>query len=464
MSRAEIAIRELGTRSLSGTFGHVLMLVTAQVIAPNAGTFSKPLVFSLLGVFIVLRVVARHFALTQPGRRGNLALLATGTICCNGLWGLVVANVQVDSGIGLPEVVYAFFLCGIATGSIAALAPCTWLQRTGLVVLMAPGIVIALSGAGVPAFAVLDGIFIAYALVMGNVATREFWQNVDANAQMRDEVKQRLAIEVELRQAQKLEAIGRLAAGIAHEINTPVQFITDSCTFLADGIHSIEAGLAGYRSLLDDVVASRCSAEDVPARIAQLETEHDLVYLRENLDDAAGRALDGLERVATIVRATREFASSRNAQKAPANLNAAIESTLVICGHETNGVADIVTELGAIPLVTCSGGELNQVFLNIIVNAAHAIAEKHQHGTIKIKTWAPGDGYVKIAISDTGGGIPVEILDKIFEPFFTTKPVGKGTGQGLAIAHSIVVGKHGGTLDVASQLGVGTTFTIALPA
>ena len=123
MSRAEIAIRELGTRSLSGTFGHVLMLITAQVIAPGAGTFSRPLVFSLLGVFIALRVVARHFALTQPGRRGTLALLATGAICCNGLWGLVAANVQSDAGIGLPAVVYAFFLCGIATGSIGALAP-----------------------------------------------------------------------------------------------------------------------------------------------------------------------------------------------------------------------------------------------------------------------------------------------------------------------------------------------------
>jgi signal transduction histidine kinase len=464
MSRAETAIRELGVRSLSGTVGHLLMLGTAEALLPHAGTFSKPLVFSLFAVLITLRVISRHFAIVQPARRGNFALLAISSIGCNGLWGLVIANVQSADGVGLPAVVYAFFLCGIATGSIAALAPAPIVQRISIVVLTVPGIVLAISGSGVPAFAVLHGIFLAYAVVMGTIATREFWQNVDAHTQMRDEIKQRLAVEVELRQAQKLEAIGRLAAGIAHEINTPVQFVNDSCTFLSEGIHSLEAGLAAYRTLVDDLVASRCSAEDVPARIAELETEHDLVYMRENLDDAAGRALDGLERVAKIVRATKEFASSRKADKAPANLNAAIESTLVICGHETNGVADVVTELGAIPLVTCSGGELNQVFLNIIVNAAHAIAENHQHGTIKIKTWAPGDGYVKIAISDTGGGIPVEILDKIFEPFFTTKAVGKGSGQGLAIARSIVVGKHGGMLDVASQLGVGTTFTIALPA
>ena len=464
MSRTETAIRELGTRSLSGIIGNLMMLGATEFLAPNAGTFSRPLVFSGFAVLIGIRIFARRRSMKYPLRRGNLAMMAIAAIGCNTLWGLMIANVHSVSGVGMAAVIYTFYACGIAVGSIVVLAPSAWMQRCSLVAVTTPAIVVAIAGHGVPQFAVMHAIFLAYTLVMGTIATREFWQNVDANAQVRDEVKQRLAIEVELRQAQKLEAIGRLAAGIAHEINTPVQFINDSCTFLSDGIHSIEAGLAAYRKLVDDLVASRCSADDVPARIAQLETDHDLVYMRENLDDAAGRALDGLERVAKIVRATKDFASPRNAHKAPANLNAAIESTLVICGHETNGVADVVTELGAIPLVTCSGGELNQVFLNIIVNAAHAIAEKHEHGTIKIKTWDPGDGYVKIAISDTGGGIPVEILDKIFEPFFTTKPVGKGSGQGLAIARSIVVGKHGGMLDVASQLGVGTTFTIALPA
>ncbi|HEY6036891.1 MAG TPA: ATP-binding protein, partial [Kofleriaceae bacterium] len=149
-------------------------------------------------------------------------------------------------------------------------------------------------------------------------------------------------------------------------------------------------------------------------------------------------------------------------------LNAAIESTLVICHHETDSVAEVVTDFGALPLVNCHGGELNQVFLNILVNAAHAVGDvvetSKQRGKIHVKTWAPGDGWVKIAISDSGRGIPNDIIDKIFDPFFTTKPVGKGTGQGLSIARSIVVGKHGGKLDVSSQPGVGTTFTIALPA
>jgi signal transduction histidine kinase len=464
MSRAETAIRELGTRSLSGILGNIMMLVATEFLAPNAGTFSRPAVFSGFVVLIGLRIFARRRSMQHPLRRGNMTMMAIAAIGCNTLWGVMIANVHSVSGVGMAAVIYTFYACGISVGTVVVLAPSAWLQRVALAAVTVPAIVIAIAGHGVPEFAVMHAIFLTYTLVMGKMATREFWQNVDAHNQMRDEVKQRLAMEVELRQAQKLEAIGRLAAGIAHEINTPVQYISDSCTFLSEGIHNLEGGLAGYRSLVDDLIASRCSADDARARIGQLETEHDLAYTTENLDDAAKRALDGLERVAKIVRATKDFASSRNAHKAPANLNAAIESTLVICGHETNGVADVVTELGTIPLVTCSSGELNQVFLNIIVNAAHAIAEKHEHGTIKIKTWDPGDGFVNIAISDTGGGIPVEILDKIFEPFFTTKAVGKGTGQGLAIARSIVVGKHGGRLDVASQPGIGTTFTIALPA
>jgi signal transduction histidine kinase len=275
---------------------------------------------------------------------------------------------------------------------------------------------------------------------------------------------QRLAMEVELRQAQKLEAVGRLAAGIAHEINTPVQYITDSCVFLSEGIESLEAGLVDYRALVEDLALKRIDLEAAAARIETLETAHDLAFMREQLSEAAALSLEGLARVTKIVRATKEFAATHSGEKSPANLNAALESTLVICRHELDGVAEVVTELGDIPLVSCVGGELNQVFLNLIINAADAISENHQPGTISIKTWALDDGWVKISISDTGAGIPKANLDKIFEPFFTTKPVGKGTGQGLAIARSIVVGRHGGQLEVSSQPGQGATFTIALPA
>ncbi|MEO9186837.1 MAG: ATP-binding protein, partial [Kofleriaceae bacterium] len=348
----------------------------------------------------------------------------------------------------------------ISIGTVTALAPSPWLQRGALALMLAPAMVSTLLGYGLPVFAVIHAIFLAYTFVMSSMATREFWQAVASNEQLRQQ-------EIELRHAQKLESVGRLAAGLAHEINTPVQFISDSCTFLADGLGELEAGIAGYRELVENIATGRVETDLALGHADQVEATHDLAYLRENLPAAAERAMVGLARVAEIVRATREF--SRNATtKSPENLNAALESTLVICHHETGAVADVVTDLGTIPLVNCHGGELNQVFLNIIVNAAHAIGEVNQtgreRGTIAIRTWAPEDGWVKVSISDTGAGIPDEIIDKVFDPFFTTKPVGQGSGQGLAIARSIVVGKHGGKLEVQSKPGLGTTFTIALPA
>jgi signal transduction histidine kinase len=434
------------------------MLGAGLWIAPAAIPFPLPILFALFGALIALRLYARHRALTRPAEHDhNFAWIAAGSLCGNGLWGIIIVSVQLATGVGLAAVVYAFFTCGIATGSVAALAPNAKLQRASLAVLITPVIAVVLLGYGVPAFAILHAIFLAYTLVMGHVATREFWQNVAANDKLREN-------EVELRQAQKLEAVGRLAAGIAHEINTPVQYITDSATFLGEGIGDLDASIAKYRALVTDIAAQRTSSDAAVERADQIDAEHDLDYLRANFAEATERVMTGLARVTKIVRATREFARSSNT-KAPEDLNAAIKSTLVVCHHETGNVADVITDLGALPLVNCHGGELNQVFLNVIINAAHAIGDStpSQRGTIRVKTWAPGDGWVKIAISDTGHGIPSDIIDKIFDPFFTTKPVGKGSGQGLAIARSIVVGKHGGKLEVASQPGVGTTFTIALP-
>ncbi len=453
------------------------MLAVAQICVPHSLGLPLALVWSVFGAAITMRIFAWHRALTRPGARGNLALIAIGSIGCNLLWGASVAAVEARTGAGLPAIVYAFFLCGISTGSVAALAPSKWLQRVALGSLALPGVICAVAGYGVHAFGALHAIFFIYTLVLGEIAGRDFWNTVSANDRLREaaaaaqrsaeelrgEIAQRLQMEIELRQAQKLEAIGRLAAGIAHEINTPVQFVTDSCTFLADGIRELEAGVAEYQKLVDDLAQLRVTSEQALVRAAKVETDHDMVFLRENLGEAAARSLEGLGRVTKIVRATKDFAAQRAHAKAPANLNSAIESTLVICHHETGGVADVEKELGSIPDVMCHGDELNQVFLNIIVNAAHAIGDTNERGLIKIKTWLAGE-WVKIAISDTGAGIRADVLDKIFDPFFTTKPVGKGSGQGLAIARSIIVQKHGGTLDVASQAGIGTTFTIALPA
>ena len=482
----QLAVVELGKRSMAGTFGHVLMLLTAQLLAPNAHALPLALVWGWFGVMLVARVAGYHFAIHHPERSVSLWLVALGSIGCNLVWGMVTAGVAHKVGYGLPMVTYFAFLCGIASASVNALAPKAWLQRSAFVLLLVPTMIFGLVD-GMPAFTLLFGIFLVFSWFLGTAATRDFWTTARANAQLRvyaadqeraalaaaamnvqlrDETAQRLQMEVELRQAQKLEAIGRLAAGIAHEINTPVQFVTDSCTFISEATSDVDAILAEYHAMLDDLARGRITGEQALAREAELESTRDITFLRENLRESAARSLDGLARVTKIVRATKEFAAQRARAKAPANLNSAIETTLVICRHETDAVADVETELGSLPAVMCHGDELNQVFLNIIVNAAYAIGDVARapatRGKIRIKTWATNDA-VKVAISDTGGGISPEVLDKIFDPFFTTKPVGKGSGQGLSIARSIIVGKHGGTLDVTSDVGVGTTFTIGLP-
>ena len=190
-------------------------------------------------------------------------------------------------------------------------------------------------------------------------------------------------------------------------------------------------------------------------------------YLRLEIPKAMDQMLDGIKRVATIVRAMKEFSHiDRSPEKTPADLNKALESTLVVARNELKHVAEVETEYGTLPAVLCHGGDLNQVFLNLLVNAAHAIGDVvKQSGTkglILVRT-RQIDDWVEVSIADTGGGIPEEIQGKIFNPFFTTKEVGKGTGQGLTLARALVVEKHGGTLTFETELGKGTTFYVRLP-
>ena len=288
----------------------------------------------------------------------------------------------------------------------------------------------------------------------------------DANHQLQVEMTSRSQIEVELRQAQKLESVGRLASGIAHEINTPVQFVGDSCSFLETSTADLIAVIAAYRTAVNELEAKAIAPASAAARMRGVEAERDLGYLIEQVPLAVRRALQGVERVSAIVRAMKEFAHPDRKEQAPADLNRAILSTLTVARNEYKYVAEVRTELGDLPLVTCHIGELNQVVLNMIVNAAHAIASANEQrprdGLIVVRTRPCGDE-VAIEIEDNGCGIPAELFDKIFDPFFTTKEIGKGTGQGLAIAHSVIVDKHAGKIDVASQVGQGTTFTITLP-
>jgi PAS domain S-box-containing protein len=278
------------------------------------------------------------------------------------------------------------------------------------------------------------------------------------------DMTQQMKREAEVRQSQKLASVGRLAAGIAHEINTPMQYVRDSVEFVRDAVGDLFGTQERYRALARAVVAGTATP-DRAADVMAEETRADVEYLIENVPAALDRALEGLGRVATIVRSLSVFAHPDQQKRKMADINVLVQNTLEIARHEYKYVADVELDLWELPLVECVSGEINQVLLNLIVNAAHAIAEvagREERGLIRVRT-RPGPGHVEIAIGDTGAGIPEALRERIFEPFFTTKPVGRGTGQGLALARAIIVDKHGGTIEFESTPGFGTTFTIRLP-
>ena len=281
-----------------------------------------------------------------------------------------------------------------------------------------------------------------------------------------NEMQERERMAIELRLAQKLESVGRLAAGIAHEINTPIQYIGDSVLFLQSAQADLDRLLERYRAALQHPAAGGTEPErNALAGILKMEQDVDLEFLTQEMPKAFERTLQGVERVAAIVRAMKEFAHPDALEQGSSDLNHAIETTLTVAHNEYKYCARVETRFGELPPVMCNVGELNQVFLNLIVNAAHAIAESGKDaasGRISIVTAANGDA-VEISIEDNGCGIPQENLEKVFDPFFTTKPVGRGTGQGLAIARSIIAEKHGGAIEVHSVLGQGTRFLLRLP-
>ena len=268
-----------------------------------------------------------------------------------------------------------------------------------------------------------------------------------SNEQLREQMRLREAAEVELGLAQKLEAVGRLAAGIAHEINTPIQYISDSVHFLS--------------SAFEDLLSVAAPNAAVTVSRSDVDTE----FLRDEVPRAIERTIEGTQRVATIVRAMKEFSHPDASEKMLSDLNRALETTLLIARNEYKYVATVDLRCGELPEVMCNIGELSQVFLNMIVNAAHALADAGRDaetGRITIKT-ALVEDWAELSFEDNGCGIPQEIIDKIYDPFFTTKEVGRGSGQGLAIARTIVVDKHAGRIQVASKPGVGTRFTLRLP-
>jgi signal transduction histidine kinase len=284
-----------------------------------------------------------------------------------------------------------------------------------------------------------------------------------AHEELKAEIEARQRVELELRQAQKLEALGRLASGVAHEINTPMQFIGDSLFFLSEGVTEL---LAVHESCAAALNATP-DARDAALRSArERASEVDVDYLAAELPSSIQLASEGVKRVSEIVRSMKQFAHHGADGIGSLDINQAIETTLTIAKHEYKLVADVVKDLGNVPPVICNIGEINQVLLNLIVNAAHAIQDAVKgsgtRGVIAIASRVVGH-HVVISIADTGTGIPEPVRAKIFEPFFTTKEVGRGTGQGLAIARAVVE-RHHGQLTFTSAIGHGTTFEIHLPA
>ncbi len=304
-----------------------------------------------------------------------------------------------------------------------------------------------------------------------------YWENVSISPVRQDgaapthfiavkeDVTAQRALEMQLLHAQKLEAVGQLAAGIAHEINTPTQFASDSVHFLAEALEDLLAVVDAQRAAID-LLPGDPAREQAMYALADAEERADIEYLRVHGPEAIAMSIDGLTRIATIVRAMKEFSHPTQGDKSPADINAALESTLTIARNEFKYVAEVERDFAPLPMIPCVIGELNQVFLNLIVNAAHAIADVvgtgGTKGIIRITTRADARG-VLVEIGDTGSGVPEEARPHLFEPFFTTKPVGKGTGQGLAIARSIVVNKHGGELTFESEVGKGSVFRVRLP-
>jgi two-component system, NtrC family, sensor kinase len=264
------------------------------------------------------------------------------------------------------------------------------------------------------------------------------------------DITERKAAEERMASSDRLESIGRLAAGVAHEINTPIQYLSDSVSFIREGV----------KELLEYIDALRASMPAPP------EADENVEDLRKEMPPALTLVADGLTRIAEIVRSMKDFAHADQNEMCEVDLNRSIASTLVVARSEYKPVAEVETNFGQIPPIKCHAGQINQVVLNIVVNAAHAIADKIQRtgaiGKITVSTRIEGD-HVVIAIGDTGNGIPEHIRTNIFDPFFTTKEVGRGTGQGLSIARAVVVKGHGGELDFTTQMGKGTTFFVRLP-
>ncbi|MDP2847499.1 MAG: PAS domain S-box protein [Humidesulfovibrio sp.] len=305
-----------------------------------------------------------------------------------------------------------------------------------------------------------------YSLVSPSISADEEGKAAGFFAVITD-TTERKGLESQLMHSQKLEAIGQLAAGIAHEINTPAQYVGNNTQFIKGAFDDIFVIIHAVRELINGAKTACPGMADIDA-LEKLMVERDINYLAEEVPGALNQTLEGVERISTIVRSVKQFAHPGAAIMAPSDLNESMKSTATVSRNEWKYVSELDLNLDpALPLVTCMSGEINQVVLNLIINAAHAIADAKKtdpsrEGRITLSTrFAPP--WAEIRVADTGTGIPAAVQTKIFDPFFTTKEVGRGTGQGLTISRSIVMEKHKGQLFFETEQGAGTTFVVRLP-
>lgn len=279
-------------------------------------------------------------------------------------------------------------------------------------------------------------------------------------------------LQAQLLQAQNMKSIGQLAAGIAHEINTPTQYVGDNTRFLQDSFRTLMTVVRNYQAVIEQAKQGAPIAGTLVEMEAAVSAA-DIPYLEEEIPAAIQQSLEGIDRVSAIVRAMRQFTHPGTGERKTVDLNQTLQNTLLVARNEWRYVADVETRLDPdLPPVPCLPGAINQVFLNLVVNAAHAVGdvvkqrkacgEEEPKGKITVSTACDGD-WVEVRVADSGTGIPEEVRNRVFDPFFTTKEVGKGTGQGLAISHAVVVEKHGGTLTFETEVGKGTVFIVRLP-
>jgi PAS domain S-box-containing protein len=313
---------------------------------------------------------------------------------------------------------------------------------------------------------VVDGLLYGAPVLNAKLELQGAIATVFDVTELRAAERARDQLETELRLSQKLEAIGQLAAGIAHEINTPSQYVSDNLSFLQDAVTNLLPLLDAFQPLLE------LAAKSVEAKVAPLGAiddyrallkDADLEYIRGEIPLAIQQSRDGVAQIKKIVLAMKEFSHPGADDKEPVDLNRAIEATVMVARNEWKYVADVVLELGeSIPVIEAIPSAMNQVVLNLVVNAAQAFPSAAPENRIRIRARGKDDR-VAIEIEDNGPGIPEAVRSRIFDPFFTTKKVGKGTGQGLAIVRRVVIDRHGGSIDVQSKIGEGTRFRVRLP-